>query len=348
MGGAPASLDFPSDYFFGESNRIHQQSWLYADQWDRNQDKRHAAEEVVVFDLKWWHPPLPSDLDYRDLAVLIGCTSAGELCLWRHENHVESDGEEPGADSGALGVEGQPTCFRRFRELYTSPGELKQDETQQTRQAKPICRWKLSTGVLYRILLTNRHLILAGDEGVLLLDWFHPNFLDPLLHQLTASIKAADRQLFPCLQPPSLIARYLGHPSPYERNVEVNDVKQSIDRSTESTSAGRSPLFLYGAGMSGYKWSMETTQIISTFEPSPCRHRTRKPVSSSYLQTLHLCSHTQSLLTGSSDGYVAYFIVLLLICTSLSNCSSSCQESGNLGCEDRQIDRLLDPPGVAQ
>jgi hypothetical protein len=171
------SLPSPSQY---ESN------FSYQDQWSKYKESyaRSTNSTLVIYDLDWWE-------DETNGLWLVGCTSAGDICIWRPPPpSLDSDHDED-----------------------NSPEESKSLLNHAYRT--PAFKRRVSTGVLYSIQVA-RHsddrilLITAGEDGVLIFDWKR-DIIDRLEENSNTSLTP--------------MANFRPWPSALEDRIEINDVQ---------------------------------------------------------------------------------------------------------------------------
>jgi hypothetical protein len=174
------SLPSPSQY---------ERNFSYQDQWKKYKESytRSTNSTSVIYGLDWWKDEQTNDL------WLVGCTSAGEICVWRPppSPSLNSDHDEE------ISPEESKSLLNAYR--------------------KPILRRRVSNGVLYSIQVT-RHsddrilLVTAGDDGVLIFDW-KKDIIDGLVEQNNSNTII------------SPMANFRPWPSAVEDRIEINDVQ---------------------------------------------------------------------------------------------------------------------------
>jgi hypothetical protein len=176
-----SSLPSPSQY---ESN------FSYQEQWSKYKESyaRSTNSTSVIYDLDWWQDEQTNDL------WLVGCTSAGDICVWRPPPPLSLDSD---------------------RDEDQSPEESKSRLNDTYR--KPLLRRRVSNGVLYSIQVT-RHsddrilLVTAGEDGVLIFDW-NKDIIGRLNENSNANAILAP------------MANFRPWPSALEDKIEINDVQ---------------------------------------------------------------------------------------------------------------------------
>lgn len=173
------SLPSPSQY---ESN------FSYQDQWSKYKASyaRNSNSASVIYDLDWWQDDVTNDL------WLVGCTSAGDICVWRPPPPPPLDSDRDKDNSAE-------ESKSRLNGAYRTP----------------VFRRRVSKGVLYSIQVA-RHsddrilLVTAGEDGVLIFDW-KKDIIDRLQENSSSAL--------------SPMANFQPWPSALEDRIEINDVQ---------------------------------------------------------------------------------------------------------------------------
>ena len=281
------------------SRKRRQAPWLDGRCTSFPSNNRH--QRITIFDLCWYHHhhnhPQPEEEDPSSLSslLLLGCTNHGHVCVWKVPPYLLMRPPGPRSDSDD-----------------DDDDSLFVDRRASSSDRKPIRQWKVSKGVLYSIRILNKNnkelLVVSGDDGVLVLDW-------------TAEIQRwQEPPPQPALQdpqakPPSLLCRLKPYPSPWESQIEVNQVCAPAD--------DRQDEVLYGAvgdAFGCYKWNLETQQVVKTYTPSVSTSLGVRRTNSGggYLHTMQLVPSlnesssspsSQWLLTGGEDGVLGIWDV---------------------------------------
>jgi hypothetical protein len=206
------SLPSPSQY---ESN------FSYQDQWRAYKESyaKSTNSTSVIYDLDWWQDEQTKDV------WLVGCTSAGDICVWRPP---------------------LPPSLDSDRDEDNSPEESKSRLNDTYR--KPVLRRKVSNGVLYSIQVKRQSddrilLVTAGEGGVLIFDW-NKDIIDKLDQKNSKS----NTMLAP-------MANFQPWPSALEDKIEINDVQL----------CGNHLFGAAGDAFGCYKWDLETQKLLTTF-----------------------------------------------------------------------------------
>jgi hypothetical protein len=183
----------------------------------------------TVFDLAWWHSASAND----DTAWLVGCTSAGEICIWRNPPSRLTLPTDDTNDGSILPEDDAATM-----------------STHSADQA-PLVREQVSNGVLYSIQVIQHSnervlLVVAGDDGVFVYDW-NQDILSRLEGTQTGHT-AAKKPLVP-------LAHFRPHPSATEARIEINSVQLNDSH-------------LFGAAGDAfgcYKWDLATEKLVANY-----------------------------------------------------------------------------------
>jgi hypothetical protein len=218
-------LPSPSQY---ESNFSYQDQWsAYKESYARSTRTNSTS---VIYDLDWWQDDDDEQTkpNKQDLCCwLVGCTSAGDICVWRPPPPPSSP---PDSD----------------RDEDSSPEENKARWNDAYR--KPVLRRRVSNGVLYSIQV-QRHsddrilLVTAGEDGVLIFDWNKD-----IIGRLEEQHSNSNTVLAP-------MANFRPWPSALEDRIEINDVQL----------CGSHLFGAAGDAFGCYKWNLETQQLLTTY-----------------------------------------------------------------------------------
>jgi hypothetical protein len=182
ISGVPSQAVFTSTSVPPPSQ--YEGKFSYQEQWNSYKESyaRSTNSTTVIYDLDWWE-------DDDTNLWLVGCTSEGDICIWRPP----------------------PSSLDSAHDDLDSP----EDRNAVLHEAyrKPVLRRRVSNGVLYAIQVV-RHsddrilLVTAGEEGVLIFDW-RKDIIDQLKDKSNTIL--------------SPLANFRSWPSAVEDRIEIND-----------------------------------------------------------------------------------------------------------------------------